>query len=106
MLTQLSYQSHSSFNPSSSQSGLGSIQYHISPLSDPGEVFSVDEAGVVSLTGRLDHEAAPLHALHVLAVDEGVPPRTATATLTVGREASLSPLKNFLFESVLKFIFK
>lgn len=41
------------------------------------------EAGEVQLVGELDRETEAAHTVLVWAVDGGVPPRTATATLTV-----------------------
>ncbi|XP_050686791.1 putative neural-cadherin 2 isoform X2 [Eriocheir sinensis] len=63
--------------------GEGQISYTIDTASDPGGLFSVDEAGQVRLVGELDREAAAMHTVLVLATDDGKPPRTATATLTV-----------------------
>ncbi|XP_071534605.1 putative neural-cadherin 2 isoform X2 [Panulirus ornatus] len=64
--------------------GESRVNYTISPASDPGGQFSVERAGGgVSLAAGLDREAARTHTVLVLAVDDGLPPRTATATLTV-----------------------
>ena len=60
----------------------------MAPASDPGGQFDVDSGGTVLLVGGLDREAADTHSVLVLAVDQGVPPRTATATLSVSREPS------------------
>lgn len=45
----------------------------------------MDEVGQVRLVGELDREATAMHTVLVLATDDGEPPRTATATLTVSR---------------------
>lgn len=59
------------------------MQYQVAPSSDPARLFAVDESGAVRLVGELDREAADTHNVLVLAVDDGTPPRTATATLAV-----------------------
>ncbi|KAK3879098.1 hypothetical protein Pcinc_016307 [Petrolisthes cinctipes] len=63
--------------------GLSTITYTIDPASDTASVFSVDEKGTVTLVRGLDRETAPSHTVLVLAVDDGDPPKTATATLSV-----------------------
>ncbi|XP_069195930.1 putative neural-cadherin 2 [Procambarus clarkii] len=63
--------------------GRSRITYAISPSSDAGRQFGVDEAGAVRLVGGLDRETVAAHSVLVWAVDDGVPPRTATATLSV-----------------------
>ncbi|XP_071515440.1 putative neural-cadherin 2 isoform X1 [Panulirus ornatus] len=63
--------------------GYSRIRYSIAPTSDPDGRFSVDGSGAVRLAGGLDREAAATHNLLVRATDDGVPPRTATATLSV-----------------------
>ncbi|XP_045584423.2 putative neural-cadherin 2 isoform X2 [Procambarus clarkii] len=63
--------------------GESRVNYTIAPASDPGGLFNVDGTGGVVLVGELDRESAHDHTLLVWAVDDGVPPRTATATLTV-----------------------
>lgn len=55
----------------------------MAPSSDPASQFAVDEGGAVRLVGELDRETADSHTVLVLAVDDGAPPRTATATLAV-----------------------
>lgn len=59
------------------------MHYSIAPGSDPGRRFVVDSVGRVRLQRLLDREAAARHEVRVLAVDEGAPPRTATATLSL-----------------------
>ncbi|XP_045113360.1 putative neural-cadherin 2 isoform X2 [Portunus trituberculatus] len=61
--------------------GEGRIEYSIDPVSDPGRLFLVDETGSVRLAGELDRETASAHTLLILAMDDGTPRRTATATL-------------------------
>ncbi|XP_047482155.1 putative neural-cadherin 2 [Penaeus chinensis] len=65
------------------QGGRGEVHYSIAPGSDPGRRFVVDSVGRVRLQRLLDREAAARHEVRVLAVDEGAPPRTATATLSL-----------------------
>ena len=59
------------------------IRYQVAPASDPGRLFNVDSSGAVRLVGGLDREVANTHSVLVWAVDQGAPPRTATATLSV-----------------------
>ncbi|XP_045129934.1 putative neural-cadherin 2 isoform X2 [Portunus trituberculatus] len=59
------------------------IRYHVAPASDPGRLFDVDGSGAVRLVGGLDREVADTHSVLVWAVDQGAPPRTATATLSI-----------------------
>ncbi|XP_071548441.1 LOW QUALITY PROTEIN: putative neural-cadherin 2 [Panulirus ornatus] len=61
----------------------GRVRYSIAPASDPGGRFAVDGSGAVRLVGGLDREADHAHRVLVWAVDDGAPPRTATATLMV-----------------------
>ncbi|XP_045129226.1 putative neural-cadherin 2 isoform X2 [Portunus trituberculatus] len=63
--------------------GRSKIKYSIAPSSDPGGIFGVTEEGEVRLVGNLDRETASAHMVVVMAADTGVPPRTATATLTI-----------------------
>ncbi|KAK8730326.1 hypothetical protein OTU49_008218, partial [Cherax quadricarinatus] len=63
--------------------GYSRIQYSIAPASDPGRRFGVDEVGAVRLVGDLDRETTASHSVLVWAVDDGLPPRTATAFLNV-----------------------
>lgn len=65
------------------QGGDGHVQYRVGLSSDPGCHFDVEETGTVRLVGELDREVAHTHSVLVLAVDDGTPPRTATATLAV-----------------------
>nr|XP_053635865.1 putative neural-cadherin 2 isoform X3 [Cherax quadricarinatus] len=63
--------------------GENRIRYSVDPASDPGGKFAVDGSGSVRLAGGLDRETHQTHNVRVWAVDDGVPPRTATATLMV-----------------------
>ncbi|XP_071516704.1 putative neural-cadherin 2 [Panulirus ornatus] len=68
--------------------GEGSVRYSIAGAGDPEgrrrQQFEVEGgSGAVRLVGGLDREAAAAHTVLVWAVDDGLPPRTATATLTV-----------------------
>ncbi|XP_068212164.1 putative neural-cadherin 2 isoform X4 [Palaemon carinicauda] len=63
--------------------GKSRVSYSIAPASDPGGVFGVDRAGTVRLLSSLDRETADAHNVLVLATDDGIPPRTTTATLLV-----------------------
>ncbi|XP_069183734.1 putative neural-cadherin 2 isoform X2 [Procambarus clarkii] len=63
--------------------GESRVQYLVDPASDHGRRFAVDGSGAVRLAGSLDRENTRSHDVRVWAVDDGVPPRTATATLMV-----------------------
>ncbi|XP_069186499.1 putative neural-cadherin 2 [Procambarus clarkii] len=63
--------------------GHSRVRYKIAEDSDPRRQFSVDGSGAVWVVGGLDRETAAAHSVLVWAVDDGIPPRTATATLTV-----------------------
>ena len=78
---------HHSCSPSLSliQGGESRVRYQVAPKSDPSHQFDVDETGAVRMVGSLDREAADTHNVLVWAVDDGSPPRTATATLMVSR---------------------
>ncbi|XP_069188218.1 putative neural-cadherin 2 [Procambarus clarkii] len=62
--------------------GEGRVLFLISPRSDPEGRFGINGFGAVQLARSLDRETASNHTVLVLAVDDGVPQRTATATLT------------------------
>ncbi|KAL4630306.1 neural-cadherin-like [Arapaima gigas] len=57
------------------------ITYSILPDSDPYSQFSVDQAGVVTVTNPLDREMVEQHCLIILATDQGTPPQTGSATV-------------------------
>ncbi|CAL4062889.1 unnamed protein product, partial [Meganyctiphanes norvegica] len=61
----------------------GQVVYSIDPESDPDDVFEIDPGGRVRLRRPLDREVSQQHKLHILSVDGGQPPRTATAMLIV-----------------------
>ncbi|KAK4293600.1 hypothetical protein Pmani_033725 [Petrolisthes manimaculis] len=63
--------------------GEGQVHYQVAPSSDPEGVFRVDESGSVRVWGQLDRETTPTHTLLIWAHDEGDPPRTATATVSI-----------------------
>ncbi|XP_054165441.1 neural-cadherin-like isoform X3 [Oppia nitens] len=65
------------------QGGKSRVSYQIDRTSDKRRQFSIDQNGVVKIQRMLDREETPRHQVKILAVDDGVPPRTATATLTV-----------------------
>ncbi|CAG2162865.1 unnamed protein product, partial [Oppiella nova] len=65
------------------QGGKSRVSYQIDRSSDKRRQFSIDQNGVVKIQRMLDREETPRHQVKILAVDDGVPPRTATATLTV-----------------------
>ncbi|RWS18093.1 Neural-cadherin-like protein, partial [Leptotrombidium deliense] len=65
------------------QGGKSKVSYMIDRASDKKRQFQIDQNGVVRIQRTLDREDIPRHQVKILAVDDGVPPRTATATLTV-----------------------
>ena len=65
------------------QGGEGRVQYRVGPTTDPDRHFDVDGMGAVRLISELDREVVDTHSVLVLAVDDGAPPRTATANLVV-----------------------
>nr|CAD7204937.1 unnamed protein product [Timema douglasi] len=65
------------------QGGRGVVKYSIVRTSDRRRHFCIDHEGTVAVQRSLDRENTPRHEVRILAVDEGVPPKTATATLTV-----------------------
>ncbi|XP_077285553.1 cadherin-N2 [Arctopsyche grandis] len=65
------------------QGGKSKIFYSIDRSSDRKRQFYISQEGVVSIQRPLDREDIPKHELKVLAIDDGIPPKTATATLTV-----------------------
>ncbi|XP_046999043.1 neural-cadherin-like [Schistocerca americana] len=65
------------------QGGKSKVKYAIDRTSDRKRQFSINQEGTVSIQRKLDREETPRHQVKVLAIDDGVPPKTATATLTV-----------------------
>ncbi|XP_076224094.1 neural-cadherin isoform X3 [Nomia melanderi] len=65
------------------QGGKSKVFYSIDRSSDRKRQFSINENGTVSIQRSLDREETPRHQVKILAIDDGIPPKTATATLTV-----------------------
>ncbi|XP_055930144.1 neural-cadherin-like isoform X5 [Argiope bruennichi] len=65
------------------QGGKSRVSYTIDRSSDKKRQFRIDQNGVVRIQRTLDREETPRHQVKILAIDDGAPPRTATATLTV-----------------------
>ncbi|XP_076378460.1 neural-cadherin isoform X4 [Megalopta genalis] len=65
------------------QGGKSKVYYSIDRFSDRKRQFSINETGTVSIQRSLDREETPRHQVKILAIDDGIPPKTATATLTV-----------------------
>ncbi|XP_015602417.1 neural-cadherin isoform X3 [Cephus cinctus] len=65
------------------QGGKSKVSYSIDRSSDRKRQFFIDESGTVSIQRSLDREETPRHQVKILAIDDGIPPKTATATLTV-----------------------
>jgi len=65
------------------QGGHSKVEYAIDRSSDRRRQFSISADGTVSIQRSLDRETLPSHQVKILAVDDGDPPKTATATLTV-----------------------
>ncbi|XP_044743242.1 neural-cadherin isoform X2 [Chrysoperla carnea] len=65
------------------QGGKSRVSYAIDRTSDRKRQFSINQEGTVSIQRSLDREETPRHQVKILAIDDGVPPKTATATLTV-----------------------
>jgi hypothetical protein len=63
--------------------GKSKITYLINRATDRFRQFGINEEGMVSIQRSLDREVQAKHILEVLAMDDGVPPKTASATLTV-----------------------
>jgi len=59
------------------------VSYAIDRASDRRRQFSINQNGTVTIQRQLDREDTPRHQVKILAIDDGIPPRTATATLTV-----------------------
>ncbi|XP_076032082.1 neural cadherin isoform X3 [Oratosquilla oratoria] len=65
------------------QGGSSQVSYAIDRTSDRRRQFSIDNTGTVKIQRLLDRETNPRHSVKILAIDDGTPPKTATATLTV-----------------------
>ncbi|XP_057671471.1 neural-cadherin isoform X4 [Diorhabda carinulata] len=65
------------------QGGKSKVSYAIDRTSDRKRQFSINQEGTVSIQRSLDREDTPRHQVKILAIDDGIPPKTATATLTV-----------------------
>ncbi|XP_066596420.1 LOW QUALITY PROTEIN: neural-cadherin-like [Prorops nasuta] len=65
------------------QGGKSKVSYSIDRSSDRKRQFYINENGTVSIQRSLDREETPRHQVKILAIDDGIPPKTATATLTV-----------------------
>lgn len=65
------------------QGGRSRVSYQIDRTSDRKRQFQIDQNGMVKIQRMLDREDIPRHQVKILAIDDGSPPRTATATLTV-----------------------
>lgn len=63
--------------------GKGRLSYMINRTSDRHRQFSINADGIVSIQRPLDRETSARHDLEVFAIDDGIPPRTATASLVV-----------------------
>lgn len=65
------------------QGGKSKVSFAIDRTSDRQRQFSINQEGVVKIQRTLDREVTPRHQVKILAIDDGIPPKTATATLTV-----------------------
>ncbi|XP_049536228.1 neural-cadherin-like isoform X1 [Anopheles darlingi] len=63
--------------------GKSRITYGINRATDRKRQFAISPEGTVTIQRELDRETMAKHALEILAADDGVPPRTASAILTV-----------------------
>ena len=59
------------------------VGYQIDRSSDKKRQLTIDQNGVVRMQRMFDREDTPRHQVKILAIDDGIPARTATATLTV-----------------------
>nr|CAD7453923.1 unnamed protein product [Timema tahoe] len=65
------------------QKGKSKVKYSIDRTSDRKRHFYIDQNGTVYVQRSLDREEYLRHQVKVLAIDDGVPCKTATALLTV-----------------------
>ena len=63
--------------------GKSKVTYYIDRASDRKRQFKINQDGVVSIQRKLDREIQPRHVLKIIGVDDGFPPKSSTATLTV-----------------------
>lgn len=63
--------------------GKSKVTYYIDRASDRKRQFKISPDGVVSIQRKLDRETQPRHVLKIIGVDDGFPPKSSTATLTV-----------------------
>ncbi|KAG5675458.1 hypothetical protein PVAND_005362 [Polypedilum vanderplanki] len=65
------------------QGGKSKVSYAIDRTSDRQRQFAINQEGTVTIQRSLDREVTPRHQVKILAIDDGIPQKTATATLTV-----------------------
>ena len=65
------------------QGGKSKVSFAIDRASDRRRQFAINQNGIVTIQRHLNREDTPRHQVKILAIDDGVPPKTATATLTV-----------------------
>ncbi|XP_055343968.1 neural-cadherin-like isoform X2 [Paramacrobiotus metropolitanus] len=63
--------------------GKSQVSYRIKRSTDPGRQFTIGPEGIVRVQQPLDREKVETHYVEILAVDDGTPKLTSTATLTV-----------------------
>ena len=63
--------------------GKSKVSYYIDRASDRKRQFKISQDGVVSIQRKLDREVQPRHVIKIVGVDDGYPPKSSTATLTV-----------------------
>ncbi|XP_032583511.1 putative neural-cadherin 2 isoform X1 [Drosophila sechellia] len=65
------------------QGGHSKVAYKIVRSTNRKRQFAISDRGAVSIQRPLDRETQDRHHIQILAIDDGSPARTATATLTV-----------------------
>ena len=65
------------------RSGLSAVSYAIVRQSDKRKQFSIDSNGVIRLQRPLDREKQSFHRVLISATDDGVPPKSSTASLSI-----------------------
>lgn len=63
--------------------GKSKVTYYIDRASDRKRQFKINQDGVVSIQRKLDREVQPRHVIKIVGVDDGNPPKSSSATLTV-----------------------